>query len=107
MSRTVQVAVMLVAAILEVGGDALIRSGMRGRGWVLIALGCAILAAYGVVLNLLPVDFSKLLGAYVAFFALASVAFGRFVFGEQVAASTWTGVAVVLLGSLIIQYGGR
>ena len=34
-----------------------------------IAAGCATLAFYGVVVNLVQWDFSKLLGVYVAFFA--------------------------------------
>jgi small multidrug resistance family-3 protein len=107
MTRFIHVAVMLVAAVLEVGGDAMIRAGLRSRGWLLVALGALVLGAYGVVLNLLPIDFSKLLGAYVAFFALASVAFGRIAFHEQISTSTWIGVAVVFAGSAIIQYGAR
>jgi small multidrug resistance family-3 protein len=98
--------VMLAAAILEVGGDAMIRAGLRARGWWVVALGAATLAAYGVILNRLPIAFSKLLGAYVALFALASVAFGRLAFREEVATSTWVGLAVVLLGGAIIQFGG-
>jgi drug/metabolite transporter superfamily protein YnfA len=98
---------MLVAAACEVGGDALIRSGMRGRGWVVIALGAVTLSAYGVIVNLLPVDFSKMLGTYVGFFAVVSVLFGKFAFRESVPASTWVGLAVVLTGSAIIQLGGR
>jgi len=36
-----------------------------------------------------------------------SVLFGRFAFAEHVSWPTWLGVFVVLLGSLIIQFGER
>src|ERR1043166_2787961 len=90
--RIIEIGVMLLAAACEVGGDAMIRSGLRHRGRVLVALGVATLGAYGVVVNLLPIDFSKLLATYVAFFALASVVFGRVAFGETIPLSTWIGL---------------
>ena len=98
-------AVFVCAAALEVGGDALIRRGLRGGGVALIALGMVVLAAYGVVVNLLDVDFSRLLGAYIGAFALVSVATGRLVFGDRVPTTTWIGLAVILAGSLVIHVG--
>jgi hypothetical protein len=38
---------------------------MRGSGVVLVALGFVLLGSYGVVVNLLDLDFSRMLGAYV------------------------------------------
>ena len=102
---TAQLAILTFAAIFEVGGDALIRAGMRGRGAWLMAAGFVILGAYGLVLNQIPIDFSKLLGVYVGLFALVSIGFGRFIFHESIATSTWLGLGVVLLGSAIIQWG--
>jgi drug/metabolite transporter superfamily protein YnfA len=100
-------AVFTAAAALEVAGDALIRAGLRGRGVAVVAVGFAVLGSYGVVVNLLEVDFSRLLGAYVGIFAVVSVVVGRLVFGDQVPASTWLGLLVVLGGSLIIHFGAR
>jgi len=94
-----------LAAILEVGGDATIRRGLRGGGVAIIGLGMAVLAVYGLLVNLVKWDFSKLLGVYVAFFALVSVLFGRFVFAESVPASTWLGLALIIVGGLVIQFG--
>ncbi|HEX7552846.1 MAG TPA: hypothetical protein VF378_04790, partial [Geothrix sp.] len=65
--------IFLAAALLEVGGDAIVRKGMRGGGPAFLALGCLILGAYGVVVNLVPWDFSRLLVVYVAIFAVVSV----------------------------------
>jgi drug/metabolite transporter superfamily protein YnfA len=95
----------VAAAILEVGGDALIRKGMRGSGVLVILLGCLALSCYGVVVNLSRWDFSKLLGVYVAVFAVVSVLTGLFIFRETVPPSTWIGLAVIVCGGCIIQYG--
>lgn len=97
--------VLALAAVCEVTGDAMIRSGLRGRGVLFVALGVAVLGAYGVVVNLLPLDFSRLLGTYVAFFAVASVLFGRLVFRENVPTATWVGLFVIVAGSAILQLG--
>ena len=97
--------VFVVAALLEIGGDAVIRMGLRGRGIGLIALGFVILGCYGVVVNTVKWDFSRLLGVYVAVFALFSILWGRFIFKEQVPLSTWIGLSVILIGGMTIQFG--
>lgn len=99
------IAIFVGAAVLEVSGDAVIRKGMRGGGAALVALGFAVLGSYGVVVNLLQLDFSRLLGAYVGIFAVVSVLVGRLAFQDQVPTSTWLGLAVILGGSLIIHLG--
>ena len=95
----------LVAAFLEVSGDAVIRKGLRGSGLALIAAGFVVLGCYGLVVNLVQWDFSKLLGVYVGVFATFSVLCGRFVFRESVPASTWLGLAIIVAGGLVIQFG--
>ncbi len=65
-------------------------------------LGC-----YGLVVNLVKWDFSKLMGVYVALFALVSVLWGRFIFKENLPTSTWVGLAVIIAGGLIIQAGHK
>jgi small multidrug resistance family-3 protein len=104
-SVSVRIGVLIVAAVLEVAGDALIRAGLRGKGVGLVIAGFGVLGSYGVIVNLVPMDLSKLLGGYVGFFAIVSVLAGRIVFKEPVVLSTWVGLAVVLAGSLIIQAG--
>lgn len=99
------VAVFVCAAALEVAGDAVIRRGLRGGGTALVVLGFFVLGGYGIVVNLLQLDFSKLLGAYVGVFAVVSVLAGRLVFGDAVPSSTWLGLAVILAGSLIVHFG--
>ncbi|HTY59603.1 MAG TPA: hypothetical protein VMF59_12350 [Bacteroidota bacterium] len=99
-------AFFILAAVLEVGGDALIRKGLRESGITAILLGCLVLSLYGVAVNMVRWDFSKLLGIYVAVFAVVSVLAGLIVFKEDVPASTWIGLAVIVCGGCIIQFGG-
>jgi small multidrug resistance family-3 protein len=65
------------------------------------------LAGYGLVVNSVKWDFSKLLGVYVGFFALVSILFGKFILGETIPPSTWWGLALIILGGMVIQFGRR
>ncbi len=94
------------AAVLEVAGDAIIRTGVRGRGLLFIVLGALILGGYGVLVNSIPWDFSRLLGVYVGVFALVGVLMGRYIFHERIPLLTWLGLLLILAGGLIIQFGG-
>jgi small multidrug resistance family-3 protein len=97
--------VFLGSALLEVGGDAVVRKGLRGSSVGIILAGGLMLAGYGLLVNTVRWDLSRLLGVYVAVFALVSVLCGRFVFGEIVPDSTWVGLAVIVAGGLLIQFG--
>ena len=99
--------IFVVAALLEVGGDAVVRQGLRGRGWATVLAGCVMLAGYGLVVNLVKWDFSRLLGTYVAIFAVASVLVSRFWFREAVPAATWVGLGLIVIGGMVIQFGAR
>jgi small multidrug resistance family-3 protein len=61
---------LLVATILEVSGDAVVRMAMYNHvGLVRLALflcGAALLFGYGSFLNLAPLEFGQVVGLYVA-----------------------------------------
>ena len=61
---------LLIAALLEVCGDALLRKALlESAGAARIALfaaGAAVLSGYGTVLNLAPLEFGQLVGLYIA-----------------------------------------
>jgi multidrug transporter EmrE-like cation transporter len=99
--------IFIGAAILEVGGDAMIRKGLQKTSPAFIISGIVGLGCYGLVVNIVKWDFSKLLGVYVAIFAFISVLFGIFVFNENVPASTWVGLVLIVGGGMIIQFGGQ
>ena len=94
-----------LAAIFEVGGDAVIRMGIKNDNVVVMIFGALSLAGYGLIVNTLDWDFSMILGVYVAVFASAGVLFGRFVFRESIPFTTWLGLGFIIVGALIIQCG--
>jgi multidrug transporter EmrE-like cation transporter len=96
---------VVLAALFEVGGDAVIRMGMRSNNFIVMMLGCLVLAAYGLIVNSLGWDFSVTIGIYVGAFASGGVLFGRFLFQENIATTTWIGLAFILTGCLIIHLG--
>ncbi|MHB1015440.1 MAG: YnfA family protein [Desulfurivibrionaceae bacterium] len=97
--------IFIAAATLEVAGDAVIRKGLRGSIIWFIVAGFLMLGGYGVVVNTVKWDFSRLLGVYVAVFAVVSVLAGRFVFEETIPVSTWLGLAIIVVGGAVIQVG--
>lgn len=97
--------VFVVAALLEVGGDAVIRRGLRGNRIGHVLLGFATLGCYGLLVNSIKWDFSKLIGVYIGFFALVSVLFGWIVLHERIPASTWLGLGLIIAGCSAIQFG--
>jgi drug/metabolite transporter superfamily protein YnfA len=99
--------IFVLAAILEVGGDAVTRTGLRARQWIYVLLGACMLGLYGIVVNTLRWDFSRLLGTYVAVFALVSVMTGALYFRETIPVSTWIGLVIIVVGGLIIQFGSK
>jgi len=99
--------IFIAAAFLEVVGDSVIRKGLIGNNPITIILGCLMLSSYGLVVNLVKWDFSKLLGVYAAFFALISILWGYFIFKENVSILTWIGLIIMVLGAFIIQAGQK
>jgi small multidrug resistance family-3 protein len=98
---------LLVAAILEAGGDAIIRHGLHGSSlWHRIALfvfGGAVLFAYGYAVNAPPWDFGRLLGLYVVFFFVIAQILSTFVFGQPPSRSVLIGGAMIVGGGVVIS----
>ena len=107
MKTAIVCAIFVCAALLEVGGDAIIRKGLRAPNIILIVAGFLVLGSYGLIVNIVRWDFSKMLGVYVAFFAIVSVTVGRIAFKENVSMSTLIGLITIILGGLIIQVGSK
>ena len=100
------VALLLVSALLESGGDALVRLGIQASAaWTRAALliaGGLVLFAYGCLVNAAPWDFGRLLGVYVVFFFLVAQAIAWVVFGHAPPRAVWLGGAFIVLGGTII-----
>ena len=96
-------ALLALAALLEAGGDAAIRSGLRGqRGYLF--LGPALLVVYGFMVNATRWDFGRLIGVYIAFFFLVSQAISVLVFRERIHPPTLAGGALIVAGGLVLTF---
>jgi small multidrug resistance family-3 protein len=111
MSTPVALLVLLIAALLETGGDALVRMGLRAPGstgrFLWIAGGGLVLLAYGVVVNTPAWQFGRLLGVYVVLFFLVAQILGWAMFNEVPIWSTLVGGAFILVGGVIVSGGFR
>jgi uncharacterized membrane protein YccC len=99
---------LTLAATLEAGGDALVRSGLHapapGVKVVLMAVGAFVLFCYGVAVNLPPWDFGRLLGVYVALFFVVAQLINLFAFGMKPALPIYAGGLLIVSGGLLITF---
>lgn len=100
--------VLLIAAILEASGDALVRQGLHGQTLTIrcgfLALGAIALFAYGVTVNAPPWDFGRLLGVYVTLFFLVAQLINWLGFGLQPTIPIMIGGALIIAGGLTITF---
>lgn len=107
MSRTLSLLVLLFAAVLEAGGDALVRSSMHASTTMsrlaFLTLGAIVLCAYGYAVNRPPWDFGRLIGIYVVFFFLVAQAISWLVFSQRPTGPIVIGGAFVVAGGVIMS----
>ncbi len=94
---------LLLAAVLEAGGDALMRGGRNASTLLprlaLLLCGGLALSAYGYVVNPPGFEFGKALGLYVVFFFFVAQLIAWLVFHQPPGRG-------VVLGGLFIAVGG-
>jgi small multidrug resistance family-3 protein len=99
---------LLVAATLEVLGDAFFQSAVhRSSGlwrWISLAGGGATLSIYGLVVNLPRWDFGKLLGVYVVFFFIVAQVVAKVRFHQPTSVPVLVGGFMIMAGGLIISF---
>jgi drug/metabolite transporter superfamily protein YnfA len=103
MNRSVAILLLAIAALLEAGGDALVRTGLRSDSGLvrccLFLTGAVVLFLYGLAVNAPPWDFGRVLGIYLVFFFIAAQLISWLAFGQPP-------TRAVLLGGLLIVSGG-
>jgi hypothetical protein len=98
------VAALLTAALLEAGGNALLRQGLVRAWWPLLVAGIVTLGLYGLVVNQsgLDFDFGRLMGCYIVAFFLISQLLAALIFRDLPSLGTFVGGTLILLGGLTI-----
>jgi len=109
MKHGVTLLLLMAAALLEAGGDAIVRMGMRSNAIVprllLFLAGTAVLFLYSWTVNTPPWDFGRLLGLYVVFFFIFAQLLSWLVFHQKPSLAVMIGGGFVALGGLIITLG--
>jgi small multidrug resistance family-3 protein len=99
----ITVSFLVLATTLEAGGDAIIRIGMKSHTipvrLLLMSGGAVALYGYGLILNLAPLDWGRLIGAYVATFFVIGQIINLVVFRT-------TPTLPIVVGGLFILAGG-
>jgi len=105
-SKPLAILILFFAAVLEAGGDAVVRHALRqspgGMRWLTFAAGALILFAYGYTVNAPDWDFGRLLGLYVVFFFVVAQLMSWLIFHQPPNLSTMIGGALILAGGLVI-----
>jgi len=100
--------VLLIAASLEVFGDACFQSGLYRSTGSTKALwfcgGIAVLAGYGLFVNLPQWDFGKLLGVYVALFFVVAQIVAKVRFGQGPTTPIMVGGSLIVAGGMVITF---
>ncbi len=94
---------LIASALLESGGDALVRAGLHGR-WLLLPAGAASLVAYGILVNQSRLDFGRLMGAYIVAFYVISQLIAWLWFHQAPGPRTIFGGGLLLAGGAVILY---
>src|SRR5262245_11773709 len=98
--------ILVLAAVLEVGGDAAIRHGLTRASWPWMALGVLALGAYGFAVNgNRVVDFGRLMGLYIVIFFVTSQVLAGAIFGERPTPSRLAAGALIVLGGIVLHLG--
>jgi small multidrug resistance family-3 protein len=107
-NTNVTLLVLFTAALLEAGGDAIVRSGLHSSTsltrMILFAVGALVLFSYGYVVNAPPWDFGRLLGIYVVFFFVVAQLISWIVFHQRPSTGVLIGGAFIVVGGVIISY---
>jgi len=107
MSRLSALLILLIAALLEAGGDALVRSALHTTATAtrlaFFALGALVLFSYGYVVNKPAWDFGRLLGIYVVFFFVVAQAISWLVFNQRPGTPVVVGGAFVVAGGIVMS----
>ena len=111
MTLTAAALLLFLSALLEAGGDAIVRTGLHASSALnralLFVAGGLVLFAYGFVVNRPPWDFGKLLGVYVVFFFVVAQAIGWLFFGQPPSRGVWIGGALIVAGGVVVAMSAR
>jgi len=105
-NRAVSIAILFLAAVLEAGGDAIVRKALHAPAqWTRLALfaaGGMILLGYGYTVNAPAWDFGRLLGLYVVFFFIVAQLMSWLLFNQPPSLAVLIGGGLITAGGFVM-----
>jgi drug/metabolite transporter superfamily protein YnfA len=98
---------LFLAALLEAGGDAFVRLGLRSTATapriLFFLAGAIVLFSYGWTVNTPALDFGRLIGVYIVFFFFVAQVISWIVFDQKPSHAVLIGGGFIAIGGLIIS----
>jgi hypothetical protein len=99
---------LIIATSLETFGDAIVRIGIGQAAWLprsaLFLAGAVLLFGYGFSLNLAPIDFSRVVGLYIATLFVMWQAVNLIMFRTPPGLPVLYGGVLIVVGGLIVTF---
>ena len=99
---------LIIATTLEAFGDAVVRMGVYNHAGLmragLFAVGAALLFGYGLMLNLAPLEFGRVVGLYIATLFTVWQMVNFITFRAMPTLPVLAGGALIIAGGLIVTF---
>jgi drug/metabolite transporter (DMT)-like permease len=99
---------LLAAALLEAGGDALLRKALLESAGpariALFAVGAVVLFSYGIFVNLAPLEFGQVIGLYIATLFVVWQLINFVFFHRPPTLPILVGGVLIVAGGLIVSF---
>jgi hypothetical protein len=99
---------LIAAASLEAFGDAVVRMGIGQTAWLprsaLFLAGAFLLFGYGLSLNLAPIEFSRVVGLYIATLFIIWQLVNLIVFRSAPGVPVLFGGLLIVAGGLVVTF---
>jgi hypothetical protein len=108
MEKLTIVGLLISATAMEAGGDAIVRMGLNqqatGSRALLFLAGAALLFGYGLLLNLAPLEFGRVIGIYVATLFIVWQVINFIAFQSLPGLPVLVGGTLVVVGGAIVAF---
>lgn len=99
---------LLMAALLEAGGDALLRKALLDSAGparvAFFVIGAVVLFGYGIFVNLAPLEFGQLIGLYIATLFVMWQLINFVLFRDLPTLPILAGGTLIVVGGLIVSF---
>jgi small multidrug resistance family-3 protein len=102
------VLILLIASILEVSGDAVVRTAIYNHAGAtrlgIFVVGATLLTGYGTFLNLAPLEFGQVVGLYIATLFVVWQVINFVAFRELPTLPVILGGSLIIAGGVLVTF---